>query len=46
MIGRLPHFNRGGKLREVSRANRYLAIQEKRIQKSIEEGKIKKAVLI
>jgi hypothetical protein len=44
MIGRLPNFNRGRKLREVSKANRYLAIQEKRISREIEAGNIKKAV--
>jgi hypothetical protein len=46
MIGRLPHYNRGRPLREVKKANRYLAIQENRIARSIETGNIKKAVHI
>jgi hypothetical protein len=45
-IGRLPNYNRGVKLREVSKANRYLAIQERRIDRAIEQGEIKKAVFI
>jgi hypothetical protein len=46
MIGRLPHYNRGKDLREVRKANRYLAIQESRIAKAIERNEIKKAVFI
>jgi hypothetical protein len=46
MIGRLPHYNRGKELRQVQRSNRYLAIQESRIARAIEEGNIKKAVFI
>lgn len=45
-IGRLPHFNRGTELKEVKRANRYLAFQEKRIVTAVEQGEIRKAVLV
>ena len=45
-IGRLPHFSRGIELREVKRANRYLAFQERRIVSAIEAGEIRKAVLV
>jgi len=33
-------------LREVKRANRYLAFQEKRIVTAVEQGEIRKAVLV
>jgi hypothetical protein len=45
-IGRLPHFSRGMELKEVKRSNRYLAFQEKRIVSAVEQGEIRKAVLV
>jgi len=44
LIGRFPH--QYPNLKDTKKANRYLAYQENRINKKIEEGKIKEAVLI
>jgi hypothetical protein len=46
ILGRLPNQVRGKNLKEVKRVNRYLAFQEKRINKAVSEGNFDKATLI
>lgn len=46
LIGRLPHFARGETLANVKKANRYLALQEKRIVSHISKGNLEAAFLI